>query len=130
MSQEVYERWDPVQGVPSRMYCDAIHDDHEGFRILLRPEDPTCSTLRIRFEGAIGYRNVNESYRQRTWSRFDGEGLGSLFCVANSDWVDWIKKESAGVLDNSNVVHYAILTDEDCIEVVSEFPPDVEWLGE
>lgn len=116
--------------VPTDLVCEALHDDHEGVRVLLRADETSGRILRISFESVVCYRNVNESYRLRTWSRLGGENMGGLFCVDDSDWVAWVRAESGGVLDDKELVHYAIFTGEDCIELISEFPPEAEWLGQ
>lgn len=127
MNDENYEIWKPSPKLPTgRLYCDAVHDDYEGFRILLRSDDQTSGVLRVSFESAVGYQNINESFRLETLSRLGG---GGLFLVRDSSWVKWLKLESGGMLDSKQLVHYAIYTEEDCIDVVSEFPPEVDWLS-
>jgi len=129
MSTEKYTRWSPLADVPTDLVCEALHDDHEGVRVLLRTDETPERILRISFEAAVCYRNTNESYRLRTWSRHVGKNMGGLFQVGKSAWLLSVKAESGGVLDGKELVHYAIFTGEDCIEFISEFPPDVEWLG-
>ena len=125
-----YRVWAPLEGIPNDLLVDALIHDVEGMRILLRSEDPTQPTLRVLFDSIVSYRNVNESFRLRTWNRFpDGLG-GNLFTVENSSWIEWLRGESGGVLDHVSLVHYAILTGEDCIDIAAEFPPSVEWLGD
>lgn len=124
-----YVPWTPVRGVPERLHCEAIHDDVEGLRILLRGDDPSGPTLRLYFESVIGYRNVNESYRLKTWSELDMAQNPPLLVVENSSWLAWLKSEAGEVVDWEKVVHYAIFTSEDCFDVATEFFPSVEWLG-
>ena len=130
MNQERYESWTPLDGIPRTLYVQAIHDDYEGFRVILKGTFPNDRTLRIAFAAAIAYRNINESYRSRTWASQNRPAPpGGLFMVANSAWVDWLVEEAGGVLHHRTVQHYAILTGEDCIDIVTEFPPAVEWLN-
>jgi hypothetical protein len=127
MSQH-FVKWEPVQGLPTPLYCEALHDDWEGFRVLLRGEDPRSRLLRITFPSPASYRNTNESYLLRTWSEARDRPLCSLLNVLNSEWLAWLRAENGPVVEGRSFVHYAILTPEDCIEVLSEHPPSVEWL--
>lgn len=124
MSIETYDAWQPIEGLPKELFVEAVHDDWEGTRVLLRPNDPTGSMIRIKFESAIGYRNINESFRLRT------KRPSSIFVtVKDSEWMTWLIAEAGGALDRAQLTHYAIYTSEDCIDVVTEFPPIVEVLN-
>lgn len=65
MSDQQFRAWAPLEGVPARLYLEAVHDDCEGLRFLLRAENATSRTLRLAFESPVAYRNINESYRLR-----------------------------------------------------------------
>lgn len=125
-SQEIYRPWEPIENLPRSLYCEGVHDDWEFFRVLLRPKDRTLPMLRLLFDAVIGYRNVNESYRLN----LEVPNGGTLFVVEHSKWLRWLNEESSGVVEHmfDNPVHYAILTEEDCIDVASGYPPQVEWL--
>jgi hypothetical protein len=127
-NKQRYALWKPVEKIPARLYCEAIHDDAEGLRILLRESDPHGPVLSLRFESVIGYRNVNESYRLRTWLELGNEEVPPLLIVRDSQWIEWLRNEGGETIDWSAVVHYAIFTPEDCIDIATEFPPTVRWL--
>ena len=127
-----YVAWCPLPDIPEELYVEALYDDVEGFRILLRAEDPTSPTLRVLFESMVAYRNMNEIYRNRTWQIWRKAGvkrLPALMMVEDSRWVQWLVEESGSILEAENVLHYAIYTPEDCIDVASQFPPIVNWLN-
>jgi hypothetical protein len=128
-TRQRYVPWTPTENIPKRLYCEALHDDVEGLRILLRGDDSRGSTLRLRFDSVVGYRNVNESFRLKTWGELDMARTPPLLIVENSQWLEWLHAEAGGVFDANKAVHYAIFTSEDCIEIVTEFPPTVEWLN-
>lgn len=129
MSAQRFQAWKPIDGAPPRLYLEAVHDDYEGLRFLLQGEDRTGPMLRLTFESPIGYRNINESYRSRSWASVsDMKSLSTLLIVENSEWVQWLVEEAGGVLRVEALTHYAIYTPEDCIDIVTEFPPTAEWL--
>lgn len=130
MEPEVFEAWSPVEEVPRILYVEAMHDDYEGLRVLLRGRgDPDAPLLRLIFESVVGYRNVNESYRLATWAAHDMTQHPTLLIVKHSKWIEQLRIDAGGVLDDEELTHYAIYSPEDCIDVVSAFPPDVHWLN-
>lgn len=130
MAVQSFKVWKPIDGTPPRLYLEAVHDDYEGLRFLLQGEGRSGPTLRLTFESPIGYRSINESYRSRTWGSIsDMKSLSTLLIVANSEWVQWLVQEAGGVLRVEALTHYAIYTPEDCVDIVTEFPPTAEWLN-
>jgi len=128
MSEEVYRVWAPVPEVPRIMHCRALHDDYEMFRVLLRSGKPDDPVLRILFEQVIAYRRTDESYRLNTIYRLKGRLPCPLMVVEGSSFIAWLLEESTGVLDGRPLVHYALMSSDECIDIVSEVPPRVEWL--
>ncbi|NQX99442.1 MAG: hypothetical protein HRT73_16425 [Flavobacteriales bacterium] len=51
--------------------------------------------------------------------------------IANfSYWGEpFFHKQNYGSYESSSILHYAFYTPIDCIEVLSEFTPKVEWLN-
>jgi hypothetical protein len=33
---ETYKKWEPLEGIEAELWVEALHDDYEGLRILLR----------------------------------------------------------------------------------------------
>ena len=128
MKKDAYRAWEPVSNLPQRMFCEGLHDDYEGFRVLLRGGSPTDSVLRIRFDSVLAYRNVDESFRLRTLYAIAGDQPRALWIVDDSTWVQWLMAESLETLAASGLVHYVIFTPNDIIDIIADSAPDVEWL--
>ncbi|MGE4578331.1 MAG: hypothetical protein AB7F21_02235 [Desulfuromonadales bacterium] len=128
--EEFYRNWEPIEGIPSELYVEALHDDYEFFRVLLKGNKHTDHMLRIFFDAHYAYRNINESFRQSTWCNFNFDTRSSLYIVENSKWLLWFHEESAHVYADEEIKHYAIYTTEDCIDILSKFPPEVAWLND
>lgn len=128
MVTEEYRVWTPVDSIPATLHCEALHDDYEGFRILLRSEDTISPVLRVFFDAPLAYRNLDEGSLIRTLARLRPRGINSLFIVDNSTWLKWFLEESCGIYEGRQITHYAFLTPNDCIDVLSEIEPRVEWL--
>src|SRR6266478_5318178 len=127
---EKYKKWEPVAGIENEMWVDALHDDYEGLRILLKGSSESSGILSISFRQYYGYRNFDESFRDKLWQQNNFEPRDwSLFKTTSSHFIDWLFEESGGVYSKEEMVHYVIKTGADVIEVVAKLtPPKVEWL--
>lgn len=123
VSAEAYERWSPLPDLPTKLNLAGFSHTDEGIEVRLQENFGKGPTFILIFESPVAYRNINESYRLRTWIRLGEEQRSSLQFVRNSEWIAWLRQEAGGVLDGVSLQHYAIFTDEDCIEFVTEFPP-------
>ncbi|MCI5141352.1 MAG: hypothetical protein D3909_06440 [Candidatus Electrothrix sp. ATG1] len=94
----------------------------------MKGEEVNSPLLRITFDPALTYRNIDEGSLLRSLEWADGQANYPLFIVENSDWVEWFHKESCGTYEESNIIHYAIITPNDCIDILAEFEPKAEWL--
>lgn len=128
MSTQRFVPWTPMADVPETLYCEGIHDGPDGLRITLQSPPGDGPALQVTFEGVVAYRNINESWRARTWQHLDLKALPTLLRVDDSKWVAWLVEEAGGALSFADLTHYAIYTPEDCIDVVTESTPEVIWL--
>ena len=116
-----YKRWNPLPRLErTRVYCEAVHDDWEGFRIWLRPEDSNLGVTVVRFGARLFYANSDEG--DRLSSVLNQEELQfphPFWIVQDSALVSEFKRQGAGVRDGQSLVHYAFLTCNDCIDVIA-----------
>ncbi|MES9867177.1 MAG: hypothetical protein ABW157_17755 [Candidatus Thiodiazotropha sp. LLP2] len=127
---EKYTSWTLIDNQPKKMIVDGLHDDEAGLRILLKgaSESDESLLLQVLFDSYISYRNMDESYRAGTFDNYP-EGLSDTFyTVSKSTWLDWFHKESKNIYNDRGIIHYSIITVADCIDILSEFPPDVSWI--
>jgi hypothetical protein len=123
-----FEKWIPIDNLVEPLYLEAVHDDHEGFRLLLKGSSDQDKVLRITFDPALSYRNTDEGDLLKT---INGQDFGgwSLYIVSNSGYLKWFSEESHGIHEDEDIIHYAIYTPNDCLDVLSAYPPKVEWLN-
>ena len=132
MSNQTLIKWSPLEGICEKLSLEGLHDDYEGVRLLLKGESPNNRMLRISFDPALSYRNIDEGdYMKSLHSFHGGELLGkwTLFTVENSEFLQWFTKESHETHKGENITHYAVLTIDDCVDILSAYPPKVEWLN-
>lgn len=123
-----FKKWNPIQKDEGVLFVEAVYDDYEGFRVLLKGNDLESRVMRISFDCVLSYRNTDEGDLLKTISEHDFKGW-SLYVSINSEYLKWFHQESANTHGGSSVVHYAIYTPNDCLDVLSEYPPKVEWLN-
>ena len=84
--------------------------------------------LRITFDPALAYRNIDEGDYLGSFEEAKGLKNWSLYTLHESDFIDWFMTESCGIHEGKAILQYSIHTPNDCIEILSEYPPVVEWL--
>ena len=125
-------KWNPLQNSNiQRWFCEGVHDDYEGFRILLKGEGKS-PTFRILFETKLLYQNRDESdlfliNDNSVIGRF--EFPHPFYILKNSTVTENFNIESGYKYDKINIKHFAIYTCNDCIDVLTKFDPVVKQLN-
>jgi hypothetical protein len=124
---ETYSALPKYDELPHGLYVQGLHDDYEGFRIILEEKDGgTGAVYAVRFNDQVAYRNMDEGCRLRTLLKLPERRM--LLRVENSQWIDWFVEESSGVFDDSKLIHWAVVTPNDWIDIISFDHPEVKCL--
>jgi hypothetical protein len=126
-----FRKWKPFAEYPDELYCEGIHDDYEGIRILIR-KDRKDSMRRIKFDHVFGYRVADESYKLKTIEALpdDGSIEGPFFILEESDYLEYFHEETLGIYRDMGIEHYCIYLCNDCIDVLSSYEPEAKDLSE
>ena len=124
VKKNVFAEWKSEKLQQNRVMIEKIVDDDNVLTITFRNEE-NKGLRKITFDPYIAFRNMNESMRARTFSENE-VFQGSFYIVEQSTWVDWLHEESLGFYEGTGFVHYAIITSADCLDIASEFPPEIE----
>lgn len=110
---------------------EGLHYDCEGFRLLLKSVGDQARMLRITFDPVLVYRGIDEGdlIFYECFDDYEKDGMWSFFIVRHSDYLDWFHHASQGMYEDRDVVHYAIYTSNECLDILSAYPPKVEWLN-
>lgn len=128
MGSDQYVKWEPLSYIESRLYGEALYDDGEGFKIVLQGESADSHLLKIIFASPLAYRNngtIGEYNSSGPLRRIERSGESSLYTVENSSWVEWFHEASFGIYRDRKIVHYAIITLNGRIDVLSDVAPAV-----
>jgi hypothetical protein len=118
-----------VEDQPAQMIVHSLCDVSDGLKIYLSSElSSNHKMLEVVFDPYVAYRNMNESYRMATLSKYPDGLKETIYKVNNSAWVKWFHEESMGMYIENNIIHYAFMTIADCIDVLAEFEPKASWI--
>lgn len=109
----------------NRAVCEWIRDDTDGFRFCFSG-DGEKEWLRVAFESPLAYRKIDEGDFLRTLAGLRGEPRAIAYEAFDSEFIDWYHGETLGVSKGRRVRHFVFLSQNDCIEVLSETPPTIE----
>jgi hypothetical protein len=123
----IYKRWNPIPALDGqRVYLEAVHDDWEGVRVWLRPEDKTKPMAIFRFDTVEAYFSSNESNRICRISPEQNLELPHAFWrVEDSEFLEVVSKQSCGT-EREGLSHFAFLSCDDCIDVLA-WEPEVKF---
>jgi hypothetical protein len=122
--QQEYVEWQPIEA-PGTLYVEALIDDWEGFRILLR-SDQNSRVIRISFDSYIAYQNRDETHAYGEIRRSKRTVSSQLYVVHNSEFALRIQEDST--MPRSGIKHFSIITSMDFIDILSVSEPRIEYL--
>lgn len=126
--QDIFEVWNPIDGTPDILNLKSLSDDLEKISIELKCDDESKPGLKITFKQPMLYRNIYYQYRLSVWESNPELEQHTLFTIKNSDTLEYMHELNNNVYKDRPFVHYAIYTGHDCIDVISDIEPEVEWL--
>jgi hypothetical protein len=133
MLKGIYKRWNPVPQLEgTRLYCEAIHDDWEGFRIWLGGEPAGfLGMIIVRFDAQLLYTKSDEDSMSNIIENPDEVLFPHTFWkVEKSALVEEFQRQSGGVYTDDKITHYAFLSCNDCIDVLSISEPTFSYDAE
>lgn len=131
--QEIWKQWKPIEGLSERYFIAEFHETLDEFWILLLDINDRSSRVRVIFEGYVySYRSVDEGCRVKTIGMLDELYGGqfyskwTFFTVENSEYLQWLSKESGTWSDAVSMKHFAFITDDVIFDVAITYAPKVE----
>ena len=124
-----YIKWNPIpEFESSRLYCEALHDDWEGFRIWFKPEDESKGMIIVAFESTLLYVNSDEGKRLAQVGNMAELNFPHAFWkVETAALVTLFKEQCAGIHNDDSIFHFAFLSCSDCIDVLALSEPEFRY---
>lgn len=85
----------------------------------------------IIFQDFISYTLSDEGYLTKIWHQTDKHILGKvLYIVEDSSRTDFFHQMSEQIYSHWKIVHYAVYTDNECLDILSLHEPEIKWITE
>lgn len=135
MTQRTYRAWRPELWPEIGMEIGALVDDESGLTIRLDDHDGEkwVPAFEIVFEGQKAYRGIDEGLRSQQWNEEWREAVqrseSVIYVVEGSTFREQLDELSEGVSASLELQHYLVVTNNLCVDVLSDSEPDVRTLG-
>ena len=112
---------------PVNTYCDGLTDDQAGFRLYFSASNEH-ERVQVRFAAPLAYRKIDEGDAFRTLATLPSPPRPIAYEVFNSEFLAWFSDERYGSDPpyGCTVRHFLFLAEDDCIDVLSCDPPEVQ----
>jgi len=127
MKSDNYQIWGEAVEDLGVLHFFELHNELGELTILLKKFGVSDKILRIKFDGVIAYRVVQEAGRLRTIN--DNPSLKILNTTTNSAFLRWIREESGGIFDDTELIHYTVCNSDNIIDVISGPPVIMDWVS-
>ncbi len=126
MSSDKYNVYVAEPQIPRGAYLEALHDDCEGFRIILYSPSQK-QRYRVSFDNVFFYLVSDEGKRLRLGQNFMKQE-SVLYRADKSAFLDWSFAENLEIVPKEKWDHYLICAADEIIEVISSSAPRVKTL--
>lgn len=130
---EIWERWEPVDGLSRKYHVESIQDDMNIFRVRLYDEYFSDKRVDIIFQDQVdAYRRTDETLRSQVVLDLRRQhdksfyATWTLFKVTNSQYIKWLSEESCTISDHMPLIHFVILAADSLVDIVTTYEPKVE----
>ena len=123
---ETWVQWKPVEGLAPKYNIDSLVDTINTFTIILSVMNNPQKCLEVYFDSGVNaYRLTKGVYWRNSLHKLD-KNYGkdfyekwTFFKVENSSYLSWLSKESFGISDSRNFVHFAFLAVNSILEIIA-----------
>ncbi len=130
MNKNLFKRWVPLENIPNEIYLEELYQIDGNLILRLKGSDEEGDILEVVFDAALVYRNIDEG-DLLFYNRLDEEDnfeTWGFFIIEDSDYLAWFELTSQGIYKGKVINHYAIYTPNDCLDILSVYPPQVQWI--
>lgn len=134
--EEQWLRWNPIIGLEKKYDIDSMIYDVKRFIILFSQYYDEGKKVKLIFENSIdAYRWSNETLRYKLILDLDKKygadfyGDATFFKVDNSSYIQWISQQSCTISDSIKYIHFAFITANSILDIVTTYEPKVEIIN-
>ena len=103
----------------------AVYLDSLGLSLDLIDEESNSNEI-LSFENFLSYKVTHESYLVKVWGSLSEDKMNYIFYqIKESEYIQQFNDLSLGIYSDLAITHYAVYTDDICVDVLSTFPPQI-----
>ena len=128
MKDNNIRRWEPIQKIDAELYLDSIEDKEDGLIISLSAGVGEPSLIIDFGYSVLSYQSTTEICVLKTLDDFPILSTRwQLFITEESDYINWLVKQSYKVVESEKKRHYIIKHGDGLIHVIASLEPSVKW---
>ena len=134
---EQWTRWEPIPNLAPMYYIKSVYDDINGLKIILSEYKNIHNELHITFKNSVDFfvktdetfissimNDLYEKHNTKSYTEW------SFFKVTNSRHIKMLSKQSYGVADSRDFMHFSFISIDSLLEVVADYEPTFEFKKE
>lgn len=121
-----YIPWLPFKEWPKEIYFDSLSFAQGFLKICLKKMNSE-EKVEIVFESCVAYMVSDENCHMKFMQKYSGGIFSIVYVVHNSGYIRYLHEQSYGIYENEDLIHIAIYTPIECIDVVTRKMPFVRW---
>lgn len=132
MKEQRWIRWEPIPQLVNNYGVDQIYLSTKGLKIVLYEMKQEYKTVEILFKNSIvAYTRTDESFSSELEGTFEDDPeptedpRWTFFKISNSSYIKKIVQEKQNLLESSRLIHFALLADDDLVDIIAESEPEV-----
>jgi len=116
--------WQSVWRKLDSFKIDKLIDSADGLEIFITGTKSCNASYKIHFETNCGYRNFDEGELIKRWED-EGQLYIGIYAAETSKFLEWATMQSAHDELSDGIKHYAIVTSDDVVDVLSFDYPQI-----
>lgn len=129
IQEETWSFWKPIENISTQCAVDEVISTPTHLVIFLSDDERSYNVLFDFSQNFLVYKVAEEACAIRLLYDLDakyGEGFcnaSALYMIENSSYLNWLAKQSEGILDDQNVRHYCFFGVNYLVDVIASKPP-------
>ncbi len=121
-----FKRWETPVSDAISLAMVSLFDKNYLEIVLQDLRDANRKRFKFTFQKVAAYRNILEEYRTSETNSLNRNTFGWTLVSENSEWLNYFKEKEPLLTEyNPNCKHFIIITEDDVIEILSSYFPEV-----
>jgi len=137
--KEDWIQWKPLNELNDKYYIELLKDSTNGLEIILAYANRNTKNKRDKIKVNFGfhaesYRFSDEHCRLELFRRLEKHygnefyAKWNYFKVENSEYINWLNKESGRLTENMNLKHYVFMDSDTVLDVIAKCEPEFDLI--